>query len=837
MNNNMSLTKSGRTNAATGEIKNNDAVGTPPPPPPPPRIKSKNTEKIITDPDGRKIKNGIEIIDTSAIQEEIYKLKHTEPRQRNSSENMHNQSKSINISTNTTMIDVIDTFKNKYDRLTNAIIERDAETVKNMIKQDPDLVTKRYEDELPPLFNAIAHNKGKYYEGAEIINLLIDAGGLQDNKSKFATEMLALAINRGYLELAELMVNTGVDLNPTRAKGLSPLIEAIREGYSDFAEALIKKGSDVNHTYLNGETALQQALISKNTNIVRFLVQNGLNINSTDKDGLSPLMKACMSESTDIAEVLIENGAQVDFQIGKNNTALMHAVENENIELIELLLKNTKNINLENNEGETALILAAQSGDSKIASLLIEAGASIDLLTSSGESALSVACEFDSGEILNIFIDKMGGIDRSNKDFLKHYPLENMIITDCSEALSVLMRRGLRIDHLDEKTWECLANASGYGHTKTIRILLNNFSSSLPLSKPGFFSRTPAKIYSLLNSGFRRAAKEGHEEIVRMLIGAGAQLDALNRNGESALTFAIENKHPKVLLFLIKQAGKLNHKKENGNVSDELLLAFDSAQPDPLTIDILLNFENDLAMKQGGLTYTVRFNELCNKVHNFLAAGRTGTIDKEVLRDLNISLCTDFDLSYLNASTLENTIQRVSTIYSPNSGTVVAPTAKQLRMSFVESIASDQRLHDLIRRDDHPAETHYAKYTEAPEMAEKLIRRASAQAGFIVLSAETELKKQQDALSGFLNNRAPAVTSNQISEFMQEEGWHPLLISLVVDSRNGLRQNQTSDRLFEAIRKNLDAAEFVEKIEQLPSYAARHLLTQQMNRLIAIINA
>ena len=83
----------------------------------------------------------------------------------------------------------------------------------------------------------------------------------------------------------------------------------------------------------------------------------------------------------------------------------------------------------------------------------------------------------------------------------------------------------------------------------------------------------------------------------------------------------------------------------------------------------------------------------------------------------------------------------------------------------------------------------------------------------------------------------PAVTSNQISEFMQEEGWHPLLISLVVDSRNGLRQNQTSDRLFEAIRKNLDAAEFVEKIEQLPSYAARHLLTQQMNRLIAIINA
>jgi ankyrin repeat protein len=571
--------------------------------------------------------------------------------------------------------------------------------------------------------------------------------------------------------------------------------------------------------------ALHNACLNKNTELVEHLINSGADVNFTDKKGNTPLMIACKKGDLSIAKLLIENGANPNIQNKYGETALMWSF----LEDVQVHY----DIGSPGYKIETSLVYRPE-----ITSLLIKVGARIDQLTTKGKSALSFACALDAGKALDLLIDKLGRFDPTDKDFFLHYPLELIFENDSSTALSVLMKRGMCINALEENVWEYIARvAYSDRHTEVIRLLLENFSSSLPLSKPGFLSRTPPSIYSFLHLALQRAVSSGNEETVRMLIGAGAKPDHPTEHEETALFTAIRKFHPKILLILLEQVGKLTYKKENGNVSDELLLAFDSARPDPLTIDTLLDFENDLAMKKGGLTYTVRFNELCNKVHNSLAASRTGRIDKEVMRDLKFSLCTDFELNYLIASNMENTIQRASTIYSLNSGTIGAPTAKQLRIAFVESIASDQRLHDVIRRDDHPAEKLYAKYAEAPEIAEKLIRRASAQAGLIIASAETELKEQQDALSGFLNNRAPAVTSNQISEFMQEEGWHPLLISLVVDAQDSLEQNQASDRLFNAIRNNLDAAEFIKKIEQLPSDAARHLLTQQMNRLIAIINA
>lgn len=105
------------------------------------------------------------------------------------------------------------------------------------------------------------------------------------------------------------------------------------------------------------------------------------------------------------------------------------------------------------------------------------------------------------------------------------------------------------------------------------------------------------------------------------------------------------------------------------------------------------------------------------------------------------------------------------------------------------------------------------------------------------MEAETELKEQQATLGEFLTKITPAIISQTVRGFMREEGWHPLMVELVADSWESLKQNQTSVRLFQAIRGKFGATEFVDKVERLASDAALHLLTQQMNRLTAIINA
>ena len=812
------------------ETENTDSKETPHAPPPP-QLKSKPTAEIITHSDGRQIKKGIEIINQSSIEKEIFNLIHTEPLQKEiSTSKKNNETKNENFLNSISSTD-IDTFQIKYERLTSAIMDGDTATVKKIIKQDPTLVTKNYEDELPPLFHAI------FYMKESIIKILIDAGSLQNKKNKFFTEMLGLAIDRGYFLLAELLINKGADVNSKLRSGFSPLTMAIDKGHLEFSEFLIKKGVDVNYKDSEGKTVLDHALNSKNPAIIKVLANSGVDIKIPKGKGFTSLIMACESGNIDSAKILIENGVDVDFQYKKNKTTLMHAIKSKNIDLINLILKNTKNIDFENNDGDTALIMAVLSGDLKIASMLIDAGASIDRLTSESESALSVACKCNLPEMLDFLIGKLGHFGRNEASFRSHYPLNTIIRNGDTEVLSVLLKHGLLINPLKEENWRFIANASFHGKTEIVRMLLEKCSASLPLSPPGFLSRTPVPVYELLQRALKSASGAGNKEIIRLLIEAGAKLDHINSEGESATHFAIKNERPEVLLFLLQRTGKLTYKQENGRVSNELLFALDRPEPDSLIVDILLDLENDASLKQGGVAYTVKFNELCNKFHNLLATSRMEKIGEAVMRDLTASLCTDFGLTYVVAKTLVDKIQYVKEIYSPDNPTFAAPTAKQLRMIFVESVAGDQRLQDLIRYDDQPTHKLYANYQEAPDIAEKLVRRAAPQAGFIVMEAETELKEQQDTLSGFLKKMTPAITSQTVRGFMREEGWHPLMIELVADSWGSLKQNQTSARLFQTIRDKFGATEFVDKVEQLPSDAARHLLTQQMNRLTAIINA
>lgn len=812
------------------ETENTDSKEIPPAPPPP-QLKSKPTAEIINHPDGRQLKNGIEIINKSSIEEEIFKLNHTEPKQKEiSAAKKNNETENKNFLNSISSTD-IDTFQIKYERLNSAILGGDADTVEKMIKQDPNLVTNNYDKKPPPLFNAIV------FKQERIIKILLDAGSLQNEKNKFFTEMLGLAIDRGYLLLAELLVNKGVDVNPKLRSSFSPLTMAIDGGHLELSKFLIKKGADVNYKNYKGKTVLDNALKSKNTAIIKVLADNGVDIKTPNRKGFTPLIMACESEDVDSAKILIENGVDVDFQFKKNRTALMHAINSKNIDLINLILKNTKNIHLENNDGDTALIMAVLSGDLKIASMLIDAGASIDRLTSRSESALSVACKCNSPEMLDFLIGKLGNFDRNEDNFRSHYPLNTIIRNGYTEVMSVLLKNGLPINALKEESWRFIVKASFHGKTEIARMLLGKCSASLPLSPPGFFSRTPIPVYELLQKALKFASAAGNKEIARLLIEAGAKLDHINSAGESATHFAIKNERPEVLLFLLQRAGKLTYKKENGRMSNELLFALDRPEPDSLIVDILLDFENDTSLKQRGVAYTVKFNELCNKFHNLLAKSRIEKIDQAVMRDLTASLCIDFGLTYVVAKTLVEKIQYVKEIYSPDNPRFAAPTAKQLRMIFVESVAGDQQLQDLIRYDDQPTHKLYANYQETPEIAEKLIRRAAPQAGFIVMEAETELKEQQATLGEFLTKITPAITSQTVRGFMREEGWHPLMVELVADSWESLKQNQTSARLFQTIRDKFGATEFVDKVEQLPSDAARHLLTQQMNRLTAIINA
>lgn len=83
---------------------------------------------------------------------------------------------------------------------------------------------------------------------------------------------LSVACQRGYEDIATLLLAHGVNPNVGNIYGRSPLMSAISFGHEKIISLLLKYGSDVNQKDLFGESPLQKA--SQNPKLLKLLQEN-----------------------------------------------------------------------------------------------------------------------------------------------------------------------------------------------------------------------------------------------------------------------------------------------------------------------------------------------------------------------------------------------------------------------------------------------------------------------------------------------------------------------------------------------------------------------------------
>lgn len=101
------------------------------------------------------------------------------------------------------------------------------------------------------------------------------------------------------------MINT-VDIVDN--KGRTSLLNACIRGNVEIAEVLIKTGSDVNKTDYEGFSPINLASRCGQTAICELLIYNGVDINKVGKTK-SPLMEACSCGHLETVVLLIDNKA------------------------------------------------------------------------------------------------------------------------------------------------------------------------------------------------------------------------------------------------------------------------------------------------------------------------------------------------------------------------------------------------------------------------------------------------------------------------------------------------------------------------------------------------
>lgn len=148
---------------------------------------------------------------------------------------------------------------------------------------------------------------------------------------------LTLAACGGHVELANLLIERGANLEEVNDEGYTPLMEAAREGHEEMVALLLAHGAEVNaQTDETQETALTLACCGGFLEVAHFLIRAHADI---EKGCSTPLMEASQEGHLDLVKYLIKQGSDVQAMTGTGDSALTYACENGHTDVADVLLQ------------------------------------------------------------------------------------------------------------------------------------------------------------------------------------------------------------------------------------------------------------------------------------------------------------------------------------------------------------------------------------------------------------------------------------------------------------------------------------------------------------------
>jgi ankyrin repeat protein len=145
----------------------------------------------------------------------------------------------------------------------------DFETVKSLLKVNPELVRSRDKVGSTPLHRAAQEG------GMALVKLLLASGADVNAQDNYGNTPLHEAALNGHKEVVALLLTCKADFNARNKNGETPLHRAAMTGHNDVAELLLANGADVNAKDNGSTTPLQLAVVNGRQDMVELLRQHG----------------------------------------------------------------------------------------------------------------------------------------------------------------------------------------------------------------------------------------------------------------------------------------------------------------------------------------------------------------------------------------------------------------------------------------------------------------------------------------------------------------------------------------------------------------------------------
>jgi ankyrin repeat protein len=341
-------------------------------------------------------------------------------------------------------------------------------------------------------------------------------------------------------------IEGGADVNARDPDGATPLMAAAATDREEILLLLIRAGADVNAQANKGLTALLIASSSGYEDIVEALLRSGADIRAkfSTQDSLH---LASVAGFLPIVRMLLAAGADINGRNGRGETPLMVAADGGHAPVVQLLIDSGADTNAGRDDGATALMIASWQGYTSVARILAQGKATIDLSNSRGQTALMYGSENGKTDIVRYLLEEGASVNMTANDGTQ--PLMFASLNGHVEIVSMLIDHGAGINHPNSHGQTPLMAVKG---PACARILLDAGADPDARDVEG-------------NTALMYAVDRDETEVARLLLAAGADVNAVPKNGYTPLMRAITGKHDDLVEMLKQRMIELATEREESS--------------------------------------------------------------------------------------------------------------------------------------------------------------------------------------------------------------------------------------------------------------------------------
>lgn len=415
-------------------------------------------------------------------------------------------------------------------RLVNAMKAHDFTTARALIEggMDPNIKTEGYGSML-----SIAAAKGD----ADMVRFMISKGARHSSAVSDGKTALYYAINGGNMEVVQILINAGANPNAITSDGKTIMEHALLTNRT-IAEYLINKADKTE--------LLEKAIREDNENLMMFILVHNTTKNRLGKLSKERMIDVLLADDLLRSTLFMKFGGNINELNDMGKSALHIAVEQKKVGAVNMILDIGGNINIKSAKGAVLLFFATVAGDIDMVNLLLRRKANPNIATNSGETAFGVAAHKNKHELMEILA--AAGADPNRGEPNNMSPLAYAAQSDSVGTVKKLLELGASTEPYPGETPAIIKAASG-ANFESFKLLIeagantnstdSNGNTALKLIIDFKITRDwscDRNVCALMPNAHKEAGKY---EMIRILIERSTNINAANRNGDTALSDAV----------------------------------------------------------------------------------------------------------------------------------------------------------------------------------------------------------------------------------------------------------------------------------------------------------